>query len=83
MYFVYVLHSELTDKFYIGSTQNLSIRLDDHNNGRNHSTKPGRPWHLVYSASFETKAQAIHRELEIKRWKNPKFMCQELGIYPE
>jgi len=80
MYNVYVIHSEITNKFYIGSTQNLVVRLSDHNNGRNRSTKVGRPWNIVYSEAFETKVQAVQREFEIKRWKNPKFMCQELGI---
>jgi len=80
MYHVYILHSDITNKFYIGSTQDLSVRLSDHNNGRNRSTKAGRPWKIVYSETFETKVRAMQREFEIKHWKNPKFMCQELGI---
>ena len=51
-YFVYILYSEKTDRYYVGQTQNLDERLVRHNTGRNKSTKPGIPLTLVH---FEPK----------------------------
>ncbi|MEQ9404165.1 MAG: GIY-YIG nuclease family protein, partial [Cyclobacteriaceae bacterium] len=34
MFFTYIIFSEKLNKFYVGSTQDLTIRLDDHNNSR-------------------------------------------------
>ena len=70
MYHVYILQSELTQKFYIGSTGNITDRMERHNNGRSKATKTGIPWKLVYSEEFTTRSEAIGREMEIKSWKS-------------
>ncbi len=38
MYTVYVLYSDLDDKFYIGFTSNLKRRLSEHKAKKNHTT---------------------------------------------
>ena len=70
MFHVYILLSESTHKFYIGSTGNLSDRLLRHNSGRSKATKVGIPWQLVYSEEFPTRSEAIRREIELKSWKS-------------
>lgn len=70
MYCAYILKSEKTDRYYIGSTNNIESRLKRHNNGRNKSTKLGIPWKLVYSENFSTKQEAYRREFQIKSYKN-------------
>ena len=70
MYHVYILQSELTQKFYIGSTGNIADRMERHNNGRSKATKTGIPWKLVYSEEFTTRSEAVGREMEIKSWKS-------------
>ncbi len=69
MFVVYILKSTVTGKFYIGQTQNLTARLIRHNSGRNQSTKKDRPWIIVYQESFQTRAQAMQREKQIKSYK--------------
>ena len=69
MYFVYILHSESKDRFYIGQTGDLDDRLTRHNDGKSTSTKYGVPWKLVYTEGFETRAASLAREKEIKGWK--------------
>ncbi|WP_169712772.1 GIY-YIG nuclease family protein, partial [Algoriphagus faecimaris] len=50
MYFVYILSSSKTNKYYVGSTDNLESRLKHHNAGSTPSTKPGAPyWEMKYS----------------------------------
>ena len=70
MYHVYILQSELTQKFYIGSTGNIADRMERHNNGRSKATKTGISWKLVYTEEFTTRSEAIGREMEIKSWKS-------------
>jgi putative endonuclease len=40
-----------------------------HNAGRTPSTKPGRPWVLVYKEEFSDKSSTSRRKLEIKNKK--------------
>ena len=48
MYYVYVLLSLKDNKFYIGFSEDVKKRLADYNAGRNMSTKPRRPFELIY-----------------------------------
>lgn len=74
MHYTYILYSESTDRFYIGSTSNLQNRLRQHNAGATPSTKAGRPWKIVLSEEFCEKTDAIKRELYIKRMKSRKYI---------
>ena len=72
-HFVYIL--ECADKsLYVGCTNNLERRLEQHNNSKwgAHYTKIRRPVKLLYSETFETLKEARHRESEIKSWKRDK-----------
>ena len=70
MFHLYILKSEKTSRYYVGSTADLNDRLRRHNSGYSKATKGGVPWMLVYSEEFQTKSQAYQRELEIKAWKS-------------
>jgi putative endonuclease len=73
-YFVYILYSDKNKKFYIGSCEDLSIRLTQHNSGRNKSTHSGIPWHLKYFENYETRKLAVKREMEIKKKKSRQYI---------
>jgi putative endonuclease len=66
-HYVYILQSEVNGRFYIGSCSNPEVRLSQHNAGRTHSTKPYRPWKLMYYEEFSSNAEARKRELKIKK----------------
>jgi putative endonuclease len=72
--FVYIIYSEKWDQFYVGSTENVDIRLSHHNTGRNKSTRGGEPWVLSYTEAFEQINEARRRELEIKRKKSRAYI---------
>ncbi len=68
MYFVYIL--ECSDKtLYIGSTNNLEKRLQNHNNSKSgaHYTKIRRPVILKYSEKCSDLGSALSREASLKR----------------
>ncbi|MDD5043656.1 MAG: GIY-YIG nuclease family protein [Patescibacteria group bacterium] len=68
-HFVYILQSLKDSRYYIGSTNDLSRRLEEHNSGKRKSLKFRRPLETVYSEIFSTKQEAHKRELQIKSYK--------------
>ena len=81
MFYVYILRSELSNQYYIGSTKDVTIRLAQHNAGKSIWTKNHRPWKVIYTEAFETLNKARQREQQIKSWKNPSYMEKTLGIH--
>jgi putative endonuclease len=65
-FFVYILHSESGNRFYIGQTDNLGERLSRHNSGYEHSTKPYIPWKLICSIEKSTRGDAMILEKKLK-----------------
>jgi len=66
MYFVYIIYSEKTDQFYVGSSQNVEERVRRHNAGHSRSTKGKAPWKLVKSIALKTRSEAMQLENKIK-----------------
>jgi putative endonuclease len=78
-HYTYILYSTCRDRYYIGSTSGIEKRLERHNGGATPSTKPGRPWKIVYTEEFPTKNDALKRENEIKRMKSREYIEQLIG----
>jgi putative endonuclease len=74
MGFLYILQSETTSRFYVGSTDDLQRRVAEHIRGKNLATRGRGPWKLVHSEQTATLADARRREYEIKRWKSAKLI---------
>ncbi len=70
VYFLYILQSESTGRFYIGQTQDVSERLAYHNANYSKSLKNRGPWKLAYTEEYATRAEAMRREHQIKSWKD-------------
>ena len=69
MYFVYIIQSINSKKFYIGYTSDLEKRLQNHNSGANRSTSRNKPWKIIYFEKFDDKKSAWQREQKIKKYK--------------
>ena len=41
-----------------------------HNNSYVKSTKSYKPWKLIHYEEFDTRAQSVSRETEMKKWKS-------------
>ena len=73
MYYLYILRSRPTGKYYVGSTEGLSRHLREHNGelpNPGKSTLAGRPWELVFQAGYPSRARAIAAERYVKNMKS-------------
>ena len=73
-YFTYILFSDKLNKYYVGSTNNLERRFQDHNRGKTPFAKTGMPWELKYFETFQDRSSAVKREMEIKKKKDRNFI---------
>ncbi|MBR9861564.1 GIY-YIG nuclease family protein [bacterium] len=67
MFYVYVLKSLKDGSTYIGFTQDLELRLEQHNAGKTKSIKHKTPFELVYYEVYFDKTIARKRELKLKK----------------
>ena len=65
-FYTYVLRSTNFDRSYIGFTANLEQRLKHHNSGKTKSTKPYKPWVLLFFEEHGSKEDALKREKWLK-----------------
>jgi putative endonuclease len=63
MFYCYVLQSQKTGRRYVGSCENLEARIDRHNSGKVSATKHGVPWVILHNENFETRREAVTKEL--------------------
>ena len=68
MYYVYVLKSIKDKSLYVGYSNDLKRRFDEHNDLKNVSTKHKAPFQLVYYEAYKSRADARHREDMLKRF---------------
>lgn len=74
MYFVYAIKSLKKDWVYVGITDNLDRRLNQHNKGYNRSTKPYAPFAMVYSEEHPDRASARLREKYLKTASGKRWL---------
>jgi putative endonuclease len=65
-YYVYVLRNP-HGQLYVGSTDNLDRRIQQHQQGEARWTRHRGPWTLVSSEVFLSRAEAMRRERHLKR----------------
>ena len=67
-YYVYMLKSlGKVSVTYVGYTNNLTKRIDLHNNNKGAKFTRGRKWKLIYKEKTNSKKEAISREYYIKK----------------
>ena len=72
--FVYVLQSLSNGQHYVGITNDLASRLDEHNRGENRSTRGRGPWKLIYSEQCDGYPAARKRERFFKSGPGREFL---------
>jgi len=81
VYYVYILQSLKTGKLYIGHTDNLTRRAEEHNTGRGGKyTQQNGPWRLVYNESYPDRSSAVQREIYLKSTRGSQEKRQLAGI---
>lgn len=73
MYYVYILTNKTDSVMYIGVTNNLRRRLNEHKNEQVEGfTKKYHVHKLIYFEEYSEVNDAIAREKELKHWKRVK-----------
>ena len=68
---VYIIYSPSIDKYYVGHTENLNKRIEEHRFKKNLGAND---WLLKYSETFFTRSEAMVREIEIKKKKRRTYL---------
>ncbi len=74
MYHVYAIKSQIKNYIYVGLTANLEDRLHRHQSGYEKTTKPHRPYELIYSKEFATRVEARNHEKYLKSGSGKEFL---------
>jgi putative endonuclease len=82
-FFVYILQSETSGRFYCGQTNNLERRIQEHNDPSYSQSKTTKrfagPWRLVWSGLHESRAAAMEKERRIKARGIGRFLAEDTG----
>ncbi|WP_445957348.1 GIY-YIG nuclease family protein [Yeosuana sp.] len=73
-YHVYILYSASLNKYYVGSSEDVQIRLKKHLLNHKGFTGKAKDWVLKYAETYNSKSESIKRELQIKKWKSRKMI---------
>jgi len=80
-HYVYILSSLRDRLFYIGYSDDLRVRIQYHNVGKNISTKNRRPLELIFYEAFLSKTDALRRERYFKTTKGKVTLRQMMKEY--
>ena len=76
---MYVIHSDRTRRFYIGLTEDVKHRVDQHNDGVSTWSRKFGPWSLIHAEPFADYSQARKREIQLKKQKGGCGFYKLLG----
>ena len=83
MFFVYILRSEQSGKFYTGQTNDLDRRMQEHNdplhNNRKFTTLNAGPWELLHHEEYATRSEAMKREKWLKSGVGREWIHAQFG----
>ena len=80
-FYTYVLQSSKDLNFYVGYTNNLVKRIEEHNKGKVASTKNRVPLKLIYWEGCLNKQDARRREKYLKTSWGKRFIKNRLKSY--
>lgn len=70
-FFVYIIGSiQPRRRTYVGWTTDIRKRIKAHNTSKGAKFTRGSQWKLLYKEKFETKSEAMKREIQLKKDRN-------------
>lgn len=66
MFYLCILRSKKDGDLYIGSTNDLERRFNEHNSGKVLSTKLRVPFEVIYYEAYKAESDARKREQNLK-----------------
>lgn len=86
-YYVYIITNKHRSTYYIGVTNNLKLRLEQHKDNLETGSKTFASKYniefLVYYEKFTWIQEAIAKEKELKKWRRDKKLKLIQGFNPE
>ena len=79
-YYVYMLENKEKD-IYVGCTNDLRKRLQQHNRKENTSTKFGAPWNVIHYEAYRNIDDAKRRERYLKTSQGSRLLKRMLKEY--
>jgi putative endonuclease len=79
-YRVYVIQNR-EGKFYIGLSDDVGLRIDQHNSGASKWTKTKGPWQLVWQSEVLSLSDARKLENRLKRQGRGKGFYSITGLH--
>ncbi|NOY35877.1 MAG: GIY-YIG nuclease family protein [bacterium] len=80
MFYTYVLQSQKDGKIYVGFTNNLKKRTQEHNQGLVNSTRHRKPLKLIYYEACLCRESALVREKYFKTGYGRRFLKNRLKL---
>lgn len=80
-FYIYVLYNKVKNYIYIGYSENLKQRIEEHNSGYSKSTKSYLPLELVHYEAYKNKKDAKRRETYLKTNKGKTTLMTMLKEY--
>ena len=74
MIYVYAMESLKKRRIYVGQTNDLKRRVQEHNAGRTKTTKYFRPWRLFYYEEHPDRKTAREKEKYLKSGTGKEFL---------
>jgi putative endonuclease len=74
VYYVYLIKTldGYINKSYVGYTNDLSQRINKHNNNQGAKSTKGYKWELIYKKRFYSKNKALSIEYKLKKDRNKR-----------
>ena len=78
MYYIFILKSLVARKSYVGISDNIRRRLEEHNKGKGFYTKRYKPWKLIYKEEFSNRDEARKREKYLKSASGRRYLGKNI-----
>lgn len=76
MFCVYVIYNKDAEKYYIGQTEDIERRLNQHNNHtfKTYTSRFPGEWELIHQESVATRSEALKREKGLKSGRGREYI---------
>ena len=78
MYTVYAIYNKMGKKIYIGQTEDIERRLQQHNkiidNPSLYTSRFEGQWELIYKEQYTSRQEALKREKQLKSYQGRLFL---------
>ena len=76
MYCIYVIYNKKAGKYYIGQTEDIHVRLEQHNSHiyKSYTARFPGEWELIHQESVATRSEALKREKSLKSGNGRVFV---------